>query len=261
VNKSSVILEICVDSVESAIAAARGGADRVELCSALGEGGVTPSAGLVRAVRRAIPIDVFLIVRPHSGNFVYSAEDFEVMRDDIVDAKSLGVNGIAIGLLTADGHVDIERTRWLIETARPLQVTFHRAFDLSSDLNRALEDVIACGADRILTSGGEADALRGMERIGRLREQAGDRIRIMAGGGIRRSNVRKLAERTGVRDIHTSLNKTVVSPAENGNARVRIGSRPGENARFLVTEEDVRAIHHALESLSIRRSHDEHAIL
>jgi copper homeostasis protein len=259
VNMGKVDLEICVDSVESAMAAACGGAQRVELCSALGEGGVTPSAGLIRAVRDAIPIDIFLIIRPRVGDFHYTDHDFAVMRDDIRDAKSLGVNGVALGLLTAGGRVHVERTRSLVELARPMQVTFHRAFDLTPDLDEALEDVIACGAERILTSGGEANAVRGMDRIGQLRERAGDRIRIMAGGGIRRSNVRRLAERTGVCDIHTSLSNTVHSDPPNGHGRVRIGSRPGENARFLVTEEDVRAIHDALHALSNGRSRGEGA--
>lgn len=249
----TVILEICVDSVESAIAAARGGAQRVELCSALGEGGVTPSAGLVRAVRQAVPIDVFLIIRPRVGDFVYTDHDFAVMRDDIHDAQSAGVNGVALGMLTADGRIDVERTRALVELARPMQVTFHRAFDLAADLDRALEEIIGLGADRILTSGGRADAIHGSDRISHLRQQAGDRIRIMAGGGIRRSNVRKLVERTGVRDIHTSLSKIAPPAGDGGGAR--IGSHPGENARFLVTEEDVRAIHSTLESLTNGHSH------
>jgi copper homeostasis protein len=249
-------LEICVDSVESAIAAARGGAQRVELCSALGEGGVTPSSGLIRAVRAAVSIDVFLMIRPRGGDFVYTDHDFDVMLDDIRGAKSLGVNGIVLGLLTAEGHVDTERTRHLVELAQPLQVTFHRAFDFAADLDRALEDVTACGAHRILTSGGEADAIRGMSRIAHLCEQAGDRIRIMAGGGIRQSNVRKLVERTGIRDVHTSMNTTVQSAPPNGKPRVRIGSHTGEYARYLVNEEDVRGIHAALESLGTAAGHN-----
>jgi copper homeostasis protein len=247
---SSVDLEICVDSVESAVAAARGGAQRVELCSALGEGGVTPSAGLIRAVRQAVSIDVFVMIRPRGGDFVYTDLDFAVMCDDVRDAKAMGVNGIAVGLLTADGNIDTERTRQLIELTRPLQVTFHRAFDLTQDLHRSLEDIIAAGADRVLTSGGEATAIRGSSCIAKLREQAGDRLRIMAGGGIRESNVSRLVKQTGVRDVHTSLNSLIPSAHHNGNSRVRIGLPGGEYARFLVTESDVRTIHAALESAS-----------
>jgi len=248
VNTGTVDLEICVDSVESALAAARGGAQRVELCSALGEGGVTPSAGLIRAVRKAVSIDVFVMIRPRCGDFLYSDHDFQVMRDDIRDAKTMGANGVALGILTADGHIDLERTRCLVQMARPLQVTFHRAFDYAADMERALEDVIASGAGRVLTSGGEPDAVRGMTRLAELREQGGDRIRIMAGGGIRVSNVRRVVERTGIRDVHTSLNGKVPNPAPTGNPRVRIASHAGENLRFLVTEEDVRRIHAAMES-------------
>src|ERR1700744_3360760 len=210
-------LEICVESVESAIAAARGGAQRVELCAALGEGGVTPSAGLIRAVRQAVPIDLFVMMRPRGGDFVYTDRDFAVMCDDLRDAKAMGVNGIVVGMLTEDEKVETKRTRQLVDLARPLQVTFHRAFDLTEDLHRSLEEVIATGADRVLTSGGEATAMRGMNTITRLREQAGDRIRIMAGGGIRESNVRKLVKQTGVRDVHTSLNSLVPSTHRNGN--------------------------------------------
>lgn len=242
-------LEICVDSVESAIAAAQGGAQRVELCSALGEGGITPSAGLIRAVRQAVDIDVFLMIRPRGGDFVYSDREFAVMQQDVVAARDLGANGIAIGILTPAGEVDVQRTRCLVQLARPMQVTFHRAFDFVADMERALEDVIATGADRVLTSGGEADADRGLDRLAQLRRQAGNRIRVMAGGGIRESNVRALVEQTGVQEIHTSLNNSNGSAERNGNPLAGIGARAGEGERFLVSEDDVRRIHAALESV------------
>jgi len=245
-------LEICVDSVESAIAAARGGAQRVELCSALGEGGITPSAGLTRAVREAISIDVFVMIRPRGGDFVYTDHDFAVMCDDLRDAKAMGANGVALGILTAEGHVDVERTGKLVELARPLQVTFHRAFDFAADLDRALEEVIACGAERVLTSGGKADAIQGIQHIGALCEHAAGRIRIMAGGGIRENNVREVVERTGVRDVHTSLNTAIASGGGNGNSLAYIGTPAGDYERFLVREEDVREIHAVLESLDAR---------
>ncbi|HKR27894.1 MAG TPA: copper homeostasis protein CutC [Acidobacteriaceae bacterium] len=243
-------LEICVDSVESAIAAAQGGAERLELCSALGEGGITPSIGLIRAVRDAVDIDVFLMIRPRGGDFVYSDREFAVMQEDIVAARELGANGIAVGILTSDGDVDVERTRRLVELARPMQVTFHRAFDFVANMERALEDVIATGADRVLTSGGEADADRGLDRLAHLQRQAGNRIRVMAGGGVRESNVCVLVERTGVREVHTSLNNSAGPAERNGNHLAGIGARAGEGERFLVREEDVRRIHAALESVA-----------
>jgi len=234
-------VEICIDSVESAIAAARGGAKRVELCSALSEGGITPSAGLIRAVRAAIDIDLFVIIRPRGGDFVYSDPELDVMARDIEEVKTRGVNGVVLGVLTTDGDVDVERTRQLVALARPLGVTFHRAFDVCNDLGRGLEDVISAGADRILTSGGAPDAMQGMDRLAQLQRDARGRISIMAGGGIRPNNVRVLTLRTCVEEVHSSLSRSSDESAEMGS---------GQNNRraYVVFEEDVRAFKAAIGS-------------
>jgi copper homeostasis protein len=242
-------LEICVDSVESAIAAARGGAKRIELCSALSEGGITPSTGLISAVRSAVKIDVFVIIRPRGGDFVYSDSELDVMHKDILEAKARKVDGVVLGILTEAGVVDIPRMRSLIEVARPLQVTFHRAFDLARDMDRALEDVIACGADRILTSGGEPDAMRGAAKIALLKKKAGDRIGIMAGGGIRASNVRTVALMTGVHEVHTSLSKDVEAKPSDGGAE--FGALLNSHKSFRVLEHDVRAFKSALDAIAV----------
>lgn len=251
-KQSAMVLEICVDSVESAMGSDRGGADRVELCSALREGGITPSVGLISGARRAISIDLFVLIRPRGGDFVYTDHEFKVMEEDIRAARKGGAQGVVLGLLTMAGHVDVERTRSLIDLARPLEVTFHRAFDVSIDLDRALEDVIACGADRLLTSGGEPNAIRGTERIVALRESAGDRIRVMAGAGIRETNVRTLVERTGIDEIHTSLragSSVHNAQARHAGAHVKIGSAEDEFARFVVVEESVRRFRSTLQDI------------
>ena len=242
-------LEICFDSVESAIAAARGGAKRIELCSALSEGGITPSTGLISAVRSAVKIDVFVIIRPRGGDFVYSDSELDVMHKDILEVKARKVDGVVLGILTEAGVVDIPCMRSLIEVARPLQVTFHRAFDLARDMDRALEDVIACGADRILTSGGEPDAMRGAAKIAQLKKKAGDRIGIMAGGGIRASNVRTVALMTGVHEVHTSLSKDVEAKPSDGGAE--FGALLNSHKSFRVLEHDVRAFKSALDAIAV----------
>ena len=234
-------VEICIDSVESAIAAARGGAKRVELCSALSEGGVTPSAGLISAVRAAVDIQVFVIIRPRGGDFVYSDAEVDVMARDIEEVKKRGVDGVVLGILTPAGEIDVERTRRLVELARPLGVTFHRAFDVCNDLSRGLEDVIATGADRILTSGGAADAMQGMDRLAQLQRAALGRVSIMAGGGIRPGNVRALTLRTGVKEVHSSLSRSSDESSE-------MGSGQSGKRTYLVFEDDVRTFRAAIES-------------
>jgi copper homeostasis protein len=238
-----VLVEICVESVASALAAQRGGAARVELCSDLLEGGVTPSAGLLQTVRTKISIGLQVIIRPRGGDFCYEEDEIEVMKQNIAACKRLGADGIVLGVLDADGNVDIGRTRQLVELARPLNVTFHRAFDMTADLSRALEDVCATGADRILTSGGEQKCSQGLETIAQLVASARGRIKIMACGGIRHDNAARIVAQTGVREIHAGPSSPVPSPMRYRNSRVSLGkAADGEYLRSQVLEEDVQKL-------------------
>lgn len=198
-------LEVCVDSVASAIAAEQGGADRIELCSALSEDGITPSLGLIRTVRKHVQLAVNILLRPRGGDFVYDEDEFAVMREDLRAAKQAGCDGIVLGILTADGCVDCVRTRRLIEEAAPLPVTFHRAIDMVTDQSRALEDVIACGATRLLSSGGKPTALEGVEQLARMHSQSNGRLQMMAGGGVRENNLREIVSIAHITALHTSL--------------------------------------------------------
>ena len=236
----SIVVEICVDSVESAVAAEQGGAHRVELCGSLIEGGITPSAGLIAMVRSRISIPLHVLVRPRGGDFCYSADELDVMRQDILTARNMGANGVVIGMLREDGSVDGELTRRLVELARPMSVTFHRAIDMSKDMSQSLEDVIAAGAERVLTSGGNKTAIAGAETIRALVSQAGGRIAVMAGSGINRSNLCELIAKTGVREIHASLRTTVPSRMHHRNERVSMGTIAGlEYERRVVMKERV----------------------
>jgi copper homeostasis protein len=238
-----VILEICADSVESAVAAQLGGASRVELCSDLFEGGVTPSAGLISTVRRKLDIDLYVMIRPRGGDFCYTAEELATMENDVHVAKQLGANGIVLGVLHEDGNVDVARTRSLIEMGRPLKTTFHRAFDMSRNLSQSLEDVIRAGADRVLTSGGEQKAEDGIDTIAQLVKAANQRISLMVGSGITRSNVRRVIEATGVREIHASMRVHVPSPMRHHNEKVSMGLGKGnEYQRAVVLQEEVRRL-------------------
>jgi copper homeostasis protein len=242
-------LEICVDSVESAVAAESGGAQRVELCSGLIEGGLTPSLGLIRAVRMRIGIGVHVMIRPRGGDFLYSNEELAVMRDDIGQALHSGVAGVVLGLLTADGDVDVERTRELVELARPLEVTFHRAIDMTRDVDRSLEDVIEAGADRVLTSGGELTAMLGCPRIRKLVRAAQGRVALMAGGGVRAENVQELAQATGATEFHASLRTNIPSPVRYQVQKVHLGDAGVDDySRSVVWNEDVRMLRQAMDA-------------
>lgn len=245
-----VLIEVCVDSVASALAAERGGAQRIELCSDLLEGGVTPSLGLLAVVRSEISIGVHPIIRPRPGDFCYSDAEFEIMRRDIELAKSEGADGVVLGILKTNGRVDVERTRALIELARPLSVTFHRAFDVSANLAEAFEDVCTTGADRLLTSGGEQECLQGVDTVARLVQASRGRIMIMAGGRIGIKNAPHIIDQSGVAEIHVGLATPVNSTNTHKNSRrLSLGrAHDREFQRTEVLEQSVRDLIRAVSS-------------
>jgi copper homeostasis protein len=201
----SMIFELCAESMEACLAAQEGGADRIELCTALKMEGLTPSHALIEQAVTSCRIPVHVMVRPHAAGFQYDASAFSTMREEIQYIRSIGAAGVVLGVLLADKKVDIEHTHALVKLADPLEVTFHRAFDATPDLERALEDVIAAGCHRVLTSGGAADVVAGSARLARLVECAADRIAVAVGGGLRLSNARQVAGRTRAHHFHGSL--------------------------------------------------------
>lgn len=203
------ILEIAVFNITSALLAAKAGADRIELCDNAYDGGTTTSYGTLKTIREKISIPVFPIIRPHGGDFLYNDEEFEVMKKDVLLCKELGFDGVVIGLLNDDGTIDIKRTARLVDLAYPLEVTFHRAFDRAKKPMQALEDVIQCGCQRILTSGQKPAAPEGKELLKQLITKADDRIIIMPGSGVRSNNIKELARFTGAVEMHSSARKVV----------------------------------------------------
>ena len=206
------VLEICAGSVQSAVAAQAGGADRIELCQNLEQGGTTPSYGLIKQVLQLLTIPVFVLIRPRPGNFCYDAEEQAIMAADIAQCRALGCAGIVLGALDAAGRVDVACCRPLIEAAGPLQITFHRAFDAGPNQARALEDVIGLGCHRVLTSGGQASAAAGQAQLAALVRQAAGRIGIMPGAGITPDNLRALLQTTGAQEVHASAKRLVPGP-------------------------------------------------
>jgi copper homeostasis protein len=205
------VLEICVDSVASAIIAEQGGAHRVELCDYLAGGGTTPSAGMIEVVRKSISIGLHVLIRPRRGDFLYSDAEFEIMRRDIQLCRELGADGVVLGMLTRDGSVDVGRTAELIALARPMSVTFHRAFDLCADPMKALDVLLQLNVHRLLTSGQQETALQGAGLIKELNERATGKLIIMPGGGVTPANVKELVIKTGVSEVHASVRKPIES--------------------------------------------------
>jgi len=210
------ILEVCTGSLQSVMAAAEGGAERIELCSALTLDGLTPSLGLLKTVRALYPeLTIQVLIRCREGNFVYTEEDIRIMEQDI-EASLPYADGIVVGALTAEGDIDIEATRRLVAASNGKPVTFHRAFDACRDPFKALEEIILLGCQRVLTSGQQAKAAEGTALLKQLQEQAGDRLIIMPGGGVSAENARLILDQTGCREIHGSCSggSRLTSPEE-----------------------------------------------
>ena len=225
-------LEIIGFTIEGCVLAQSAGAHRIELCDNPGEGGTTPSYGFIKAAREKLNIQLYPIIRPRGGDFSYSDDEFEIMKTDISTCKELCCDGVVIGMLNADGTVDKARCRQLVELAYPLGVTFHRAFDRTSDPLKALEDIIETGCERILTSGQRPNAMDGAELIATLIKQADGRIIIMPGSGVRSDNIIALAEKTGAVEFHSSARIFIDSKMEYTNDMMQ------ESLRSVAVDED-----------------------
>ena len=237
------ILEICAGSVASAIAARDGGAQRIELCAALEVGGVTPSAGLIAEVRKVEGLVLNVIIRPRGGDFLYDSHEIACMEEDIRTCRRIGVDGVVIGALTAEGDIDTATCKRLINAADGMSITFHRAFDMCRNPQKALEELIALGCHRVLTSGQAPTAEAGTALLGELVEQADGRIIIMPGCGVNSNNAARILQATGANEIHASARKSVGSGMIYRNSSVSMGnSDSDEYARKETDVNEVRAI-------------------
>jgi copper homeostasis protein len=235
-----VKLEIVCANIESVVAAQQGGADRVELCENLIEGGTTPSYGMIYEARKKLSIALNIMIRPRGGDFLYSGDEFEIMKHDIGNCKKLNADGVVFGILKADGSIDKNKTKELVGYAQPLQVTFHRAFDLTGDPFKALEDVIECGCNRILTSGQKATALDGAVMISELIKHSKGRIIIMPGGGVRSSNVAELISKTKATEVHSSAKMIRDSQMKFRNGDAKMGQQSARD--FQISTVDVQSV-------------------
>lgn len=235
-------LEVCANSYQSALAAQNGGAKRVEFCDNLAEGGTTPSYAQIALAKKNLSIEVWPIIRPRGGDFLYSEMEFEIMKEDVKVCKSLNCEGIVTGILKADGTIDKERCTELINLAKPMEVAFHRAFDMSNDMDQALEDLISLQIKRVLTSGGASSAMLGAEKLAKLVKKAAGRITIMPGAGINESNIHKLIEQTGATEFHASAKEFVSSKMEFRNTETKMGSIEDEYRYELTSETKVSAL-------------------
>ncbi len=235
--------EVCANGVESCLAAQEGGADRVELCAGIPEGGTTPSYGEIKVARRVLnKTRLHVIIRPRGGDFLYSPLEVERMEEDIRICRELGADGVVIGCLSADGTLDIEANRRLVDAAKGMSVTFHRAFDRCCDPHTALEQLVDMGIDRVLTSGQQPTAELGVDLLRKLQEQAHGRITILAGCGVNEQNIRKIQQLTDVKEFHFSARTPVKSHMEYINPDVYMGAKDADEGTLMYTSaERVRA--------------------
>jgi copper homeostasis protein len=255
-----VLLEICATSLDYAVAGQRAGADRIELCSDLDCGGVTPSARLMKAARERLQIPIHVLIRPRRGDFVYSPREFSTIRQSIQTAKDLKMDGIVVGILDRNFHVDVARTRQLVELAQPLPVTFHRAFDETDSLHGSLEAVIRTGAQRLLTSGGRSKATAALSTLAQLVDKANDRLIVMPGSGITPANISRVVRATSAREIHGTLLTPALrkenQKAEKGRKEDEKGEKEDRPDRHLQIERYYRRVLKAglmLESITTSR--------
>ena len=241
-------LEVCAYTLQSAINAQKGGAYRVELCDNMPEGGTTPSAATIALARKYLNIKLNIIIRPRGGDFCYSPIEFECMREDILIAKALGANGIVIGILTADGCIDIRRTKELIKIASPMEVTFHRAIDMSSDILNATKQLTDLGVNRILTSGGHKTAYEGKEIIKQMNKIAGDKTIIMPGCGVTPHNVKHIIDYTGTSEIHCSAKHYVRGKMIYENPNISMGGDVNNN-EYNILETSINTVKEIIEIL------------
>ena len=232
-KRQDFMVEVCANGVESCLAAQQGGADRVELCAGIPEGGTTPSYGEIKVARRVLTTTrLHVIIRPRGGDFLYSDLEVERMAADIAVCRELGVDGVVFGCLNADGTIDVENNLYLMDCARGMSVTCHRAFDRTADPSQALETIIDLGFDRILTSGQQPKAIQGAELLAQLNRQAAGRIILLAGSGVTEQNIRELHEQTGLREFHFSAREPQPSAMQYVNPNLYMG-RPGANEAAL----------------------------
>jgi len=237
------LIELCVEGIDGFLAAQEAGADRVELCASLMEGGLTPSLATIRAAVKAAKIPVHVIIRPRGGDFLYSQAEFDSMVEDVRALREEGVAGVVIGCLTPDGRIDEARTKALVEAARPMSVTCHRAFDMTADAHAALEALVRCGVDRVLTSGQRDKAVDGIAILKSAVEQAAGRIVIMGCGALDTGNIRKVRDETGLAEMHFAALKTVPSGMAFRNPHVGMGGteKDREYELTLTDKDAVRA--------------------